>query len=174
MRVAADVLGGTNGKMQRMPIKNSPRDQILFWSLLAAQTAGSQVIIWIGIPIYRRLKLPIEQGATTMEFAKLAAAVALMLVSHWLSLPVRRRMQFRRNVLFGHVLVWIGELSIFFVATVVALILFERFGKFLLWKLFVLSGITFAVSSYKYLVMSVGEEMIEAEPQTAAAADAQA
>ena len=33
---------------------NSSRDKILFWCLIFAEAAGSQAILWNGIPIYRR------------------------------------------------------------------------------------------------------------------------
>jgi len=45
--------------------------------------------------------------------------------------------------------------------------LFDRFGELELgpWKLLILAVMLFAVSSYKYLLMSLGEAMNEAEPE---------
>jgi hypothetical protein len=90
-----------------------------------------------------------------------------MQVAHWLALPLKRRLRFRRNVLLGHVLVMIGEFSLFFSAALVTFALFDRFGELKLGplKLLILAVMLFAVSSYKYLLMSVGEAMNEAEPE---------
>ena len=98
---------------QSLPAMNSSRDRILFWCLLAAQAAGSQIIIWTGVPIYQRLHVPGRGGATPKELAIALAAVALMQLSYWLALPLKQRLRFRRNVVLGHVLVCIGELSLF-------------------------------------------------------------
>ena len=72
-----------------------------------------------------------------------------MQVAHWLAFRLRPRLQFRRNVLLGHVLVFIGELSLFFVSALAVVILFDRVAEldFVLWKILLLVAILFAVSS---------------------------
>lgn len=144
---------------------NSARDRILFWCLIAGQAVGSQILIWGGLPVYQRLRSTAE-GATASEFAIAFAAVALMQACHWPALALTRRLEFGRNVVLGHVLVCIGELSLFFVAALTASIAFDHFKelKLTLWKLFMLGAMVFAISAYKYQLMSLGESMIEAEP----------
>jgi len=146
---------------------NRSRDRILFWFLMAAQMAGSQVLIWVGIPVYQRLHSAGGGGVSPQEIAIGLAATVLMQVAHWLSLPLKRRLRFRRNVLLGHVLGMIGEFSLFFSAALATFTLFDRFGELNLGplKLFTLAAMLFAVSSYKYQLMSLGEAMIEAEPE---------
>lgn len=143
-----------------------PGARILFWCCLAAQAAGSQIIIWVGVPVYHRLHSGVNEGASPKEFALALAATVLMQSAHWIALPLRQRLRFRRNVVLGHVLVWIGELSLFFAAALATVILFDRFGELelVLWKPFALAAILFAVTSYKYQMMSLGTAMIEAEP----------
>jgi membrane-associated HD superfamily phosphohydrolase len=41
-------------------------------------------------------------------------AVIVIQVAHWIAFRLRPQLRFRRNVLVGHVLVFIGELSLFF------------------------------------------------------------
>lgn len=146
---------------------NHPSDRALYWSLLAVQAAASQVIIWGGIPTYQRLHSGGNEGASSKEFVIALVAVIVMQAAHWASLPVGQRLQFGRNVLLGHVLVCVGELSLFFVAALSSLILFDRLGdlEFALWKLFVLVALVFAASSYKYQLMSLGALMIEIDPE---------
>ena len=147
---------------------NSARERILFWCLIAGQAAGSQFLIWTAVPAYHGLRTGAIQGASATHFATALAAVAVMQACHWPALRIGRRLRFRRNVLLGHVLVWIGELSLFFCAALATLILFDRFGEvpWAWWKAVALAAILFAITSYKYQLMSLGEKMIEAEPDT--------
>ena len=147
---------------------NASRDRILFWCLIAAEAAGSQTLIWVGLPIYHRLRSSAGQGATLKEGALALAAVALMQVAHWVAHRLKRGQRFRRNVLLGQLLVCIGELSLLFTAGLATLIVFDRFAElqFALWKPFVLLAILFAATSYKHRLMSLGEKLIEGEPDT--------
>lgn len=143
----------------------APSNSVLFWCLLAAQFAGTQMILWGGLPIYHRLLTPGGQGANATEVAIGFAAVIVMQVAHWPAVRLRQTLQFRRNVILGHVLNWLGELSIFFTAALCTIIVFNGFsqGPLGLWKLFGLAAVTFAVSAYKYQIMSVGGAMIEGD-----------
>ena len=145
---------------------NHSNAKILFWCCLAAQAAGSQIIIWVGVPIYHRLHSGVNEGASPKEFVLALAAVAVMQVAHWIALPLRQRLRFRRNVVLGHVLVWIGELSLFFIAALATVIVFDRFHEleFAWWKALILAAMLFAVTSYKYQLMSLGTAMIETKP----------
>jgi hypothetical protein len=145
---------------------NSYRDRVLFWLLIAVQAAGSQTLVWFGLPIYHRLQSAEHRGASPKEFALAIAAVLAMQLAHWPALALRRRLEFRRNVVLGHVLIWIGELSLFFIGALSTLILFDRFAEleFAFWKPFALAMMLFAITSYKYQLMSLGEVLIKAAP----------
>ncbi len=140
-----------------------PGDNTLFWWLLGVQFAGMQMILWGGLPIYRRLLMPNGQGATVTEIAIAVAAVAVMQAAHWPAERLRRTLRFQRNAILGHILNWLGELSIFFTAALSAIIVFNHVGEgpSALWRLVGLAAVTFAVSAYKYQIMSVGGALIE-------------
>jgi len=140
-------------------------NSVVFWCLLAVQFAGTQMILWGGLPIYQRLLTPDRQGATATELAIGFVAVIVMQVAHWPAVRLRQTLQFRRNVILGHILNWLGELSIFFTAALCTLIVFNGSGggPLSLWKVFGLAAVTFAVSAYKYQIMSVGGAMIEGD-----------
>ena len=143
----------------------APRDRILFWCLIAGQAAGSQFLIWTAAPVYHGIRTGAIPGASATQFALALAAVALMQACHWPALRIGRRLDFRRNIVLGHVLVWIGELSLFFSAALATLIVFDRFGEveWLWWKALALAAVLFAITSYKYQLMSLGETLIKAE-----------
>ena len=142
---------------------NASFDKILFWCLIVTEAAGSQTVMWNGIPIYRRLLSPGTQGAEPIDFVLTAVVIIVMQVAHWLAFRLRPRLQFRRNVLLGYLLVFIGELSLFFVSALAVVILFDRGAEldFVLWKIMLLLAILFAVSSYKYQLSKLGESIID-------------
>ena len=149
---------------------NGARDRFLFWCLVAGQAAGSQFLIWTSVPVYHGMRTGSIQAASPMDFAAALAAAALMQACHWPALRMRRRLEFPRNVVLGHTLVWIGELSLFFSAAFATLIVFDRFGEveWVWWKVVALAAILFAITSYKYQLLSLGEKMIEGEPDESA------
>jgi hypothetical protein len=58
-------------------------------------------------------------------------------IAHWLAFRLRPQLRFRRNVLVGHVLVFIGELSLFYINALAVVILFDRGAEldFVVWKI---------------------------------------
>ena len=149
---------------------NASRNKILFWCLLAVEAAGSQVILWNGIPIYRRLLSTGTEGAGSTNFLLAAIVVIVMQVAHWVAFRLRPQLQFRRNVFLGYVLVFIGELSMFFVDALAVVILIDRGAEldFVLWKVLILVALLFAIFTYKYQLSKLGDSIIEGQPDAAA------
>ena len=94
-----------------------------------------------------------------------------MQVAHWIAFRLRPRLRFRRNVALGHLLVFIGELSLFFINALAVVILFDRGAEleFVLWKLLLLVAILFAICTYKHQLSKLGESIIEGQPDPARA-----
>ena len=149
---------------------NSSRDKIVFWCLVAAEAAGSQAILWNGIPIYRRLLSAGTEAADSKDFVLTTIVVIVMQVAHWGAFRLRPQLRFRRNVFLGYVLMFIGELSLFFVSALAVVILFDRGAEldFVLWKILILVGVLFAICSYKYQLSELGESLVEAQPDAPA------
>src|SRR6187549_794622 len=137
---------------------NSSRNNILFWCLIVTEAAGSQAILWNGLPIYRRLLSPGTEGAGSKDFVLTTIVVIVMQVAHWLAFRLRPRLRFRRNVFLGHVLVFVGELSMFFVSALAVVLLFDRDMEldFGLWKILLLVAVLFAIFAYKYQLSKLG------------------
>ena len=146
------------------------RDRIVFWCLIAAEAAGSQAILWNGLPIYRRLLSSGADGASSKDFVLATIVVIVMQAAHWAAFRLRPQLRFRRNVLLGHVLVFIGELSLFFVNSLAVVILLDRGAEldFVLWKVLILVAILFAICTYKDQLSRLGDSIIEGQPDAAA------
>ena len=140
---------------------NQSRDKMLFWCLLAAQAAGSQVIIWTGLPIYRRLLSHNTEGGGAREFGIGIVAVVVMQTAYWINRRLQARLEFRRNTIAGHLLEWLGEISYFFPHALAAVVIFDRLGEleFVPGKLLILAAILFAVFCYKRQLESLGEQL---------------
>ena len=145
-------------------------DFILFWALVAGQAIGSQFLIWTAVPVYNGLRTGAIEGASATHFALALGAAAFMQACHWPAFYLRRRLRFGSHVVLGHVLIWVGELSLFFIAALATLIVFDRFGEaeFHWWKACALAAVLFAITTYKSQLMSLGEAMLKAEPQASA------
>ena len=104
-----------------------------------------------------------------MDFIVATGAVIVMQVAHWLAFRLRPRLRFRRNVVLGHVLVFVGELSLFFINALAVVILFDRSAEleFVLWKVVLLVAILFAICTYKYQLSGLGESILEGDPDEA-------
>jgi hypothetical protein len=144
--------------------------RILFWCLIAVQFAGSQAILWNGIPIHRRLLSSGTEGAGSMNFVFAAIVVIDMQVAHWVAFRLRPQLRFRLNVFLGNVLLFIGETSMFFISALAVVVLFDRGADldFVLWKVLILVAILFAVFSYKNQLSKLGDSIIEGQPKAAA------
>ena len=68
----------------------------------------------------------------------------------------------------GHALLFIGELSLFFINALAVVILFDRSAEleFVLWKVLLLVAILFAICTYKYQLSELGGRIIEGEVDT--------
>ena len=149
---------------------NSSRNKILFWCLIAVEAAGAKAILWNGMPIYRRLLSPGTEGAGSKDFVLIAIVIIVMQVAHWAAFRLQPQLQFRRNVFLGYVLVFIGELSMFFISSLAVLILFDRGAEldFVLWKVLLLVALLFAIFAYKNQLSKLGDSIIEGQPDAAA------
>jgi hypothetical protein len=145
---------------------NQRRDRVLFWYLIAIQAVCAQIILWTGLPVYRRLLHGESGSATTGQFALAITTVVLMQAGHWVSLQMKPRLQFPRRVVLGHVLIFVGELSLFFVSALAVVAVFDRgFTDFAVWKLCILAAMLFSMCSYKYQVTELGKQLIESESE---------
>ena len=147
------------------------RDHLVFWCLLAVQVVGSYVLIWTWGPTYHRLISTGTMTTSPKQFGVSLVAIGVMQAAYWPAHALKQRLQFRSNVLLGHIMICIGEFSLFFAAAVTTVVLFDHFRESprIPWKLAVLALTLFAVSCFKYQLMSVGEKLIDLAKRQVAA-----
>jgi hypothetical protein len=121
------------------------------------------------LPIYRKLLDKKRDAATPAEIGFAVLAVVLMQAAYWLAHRLGPRLQFRRHVVFGHVLLCVGELSFLFPATLAAVAVFDETIEWQLewWRLLILAATLFAMFCYKYQLATLGESLMKAEADAA-------
>ncbi|HEY2252174.1 MAG TPA: hypothetical protein VGH74_13970, partial [Planctomycetaceae bacterium] len=89
--------------------------------------------------------------------------------AYWLARRLETRLQLRRHVLFGHLLLCVGELSFLFPTTVAVVALFDDSIDWKLdwWRLLILAAALFAMFCYKLQLQALGETLMKAEPGAA-------
>ena len=109
------------------------------------------------------------EGAGSKDFVLATIVVIVMQVAHWVAFRLRPQLRFQRNVFLGYVLVFIGELSMFFINALAVVILIDRAAEldFALWKVLILVALLFAIFSYKYQLSKLGDSIIEGQPDAA-------
>jgi hypothetical protein len=94
---------------------------------------------------------------------------AHMQSAYWYARRLQPQIQFRHRVVLGHVLLCVSEVSFFFVSALATVAMFDHWkrGQFVLWKLVLLASAIFAFFCYKRQLASVGDALLEAQPEHA-------
>lgn len=90
------------------------RDICLYWLLLSAQSAGAVVILWNAVAIYRRfLRGSTEPEPNVLAWAILAAL--LIQVAYWSAMRIFPSLRVGKQVVVGHVVLFLARLNFVFV-----------------------------------------------------------
>jgi hypothetical protein len=148
---------------------NGSSTKTLFWCAIIAQVAGAQVFFWDALPDYRELTAGEVVAGTPGDFAVAVFGLVIMQSAYWYGRRLQPEVRFRRRVVLGHVLLCISEVSFFFVSALATVAMFDhwRRSQFVLWKLMLLVSAIFAFFCYKRQLASVGDALLEAQPEHA-------
>jgi hypothetical protein len=146
---------------------NGSSTKALFWSAIIAQVAGAQVFFWDALPDYRELTAGEVVAGTPRDFAVAVFGLVIMQSAYWYGRRLQPEVRFRRRVVLGHVLLCISEVSFFFVSALATVAMFDhwRRSQFVLWKLMLLAAAIFAFFCYKRQLASVGDALLETNPE---------
>ena len=138
-------------------------NKLLFWCAIVAQVVGAQIIIWDGRPLYQRLVTGASNLGSARDYALGFTAILIMQAGYWVAYHLQPHLRFRRNVLVGHFLCCIGEVSFLFIAALGTVVLLDRWHQlqFVLWKAAMLVGMIFAFYCYERQLVGLGERMLD-------------
>jgi len=148
---------------------NGPASKRLFWWAIIAQVVGAQVFFWDALPDYRELTAGEVVVGTPEDFALAMFGLVIMQSTYWYARRLQPQIRFRHRVVLGHVLLCVSEVSFFFVSALATVAMFDhwRRSQFVFWKLMLLASALFAFFCYKRQLASVGDALLEAQPEDA-------
>ena len=84
----------------------------IYFFLLSVQTLGIALIVWEGVPVYRRVVAgSVGPHATADEMIGAATAVVLIQGAYWLRSTIVPSLKLRPNIFLSHVALFIGRVS---------------------------------------------------------------
>ena len=106
-------------------IGNAKATRYLFF--FGLEVAGMGLILWAGLPIYRRL-FDLERIATAEDQGIMLIAVFAIQVSYWHTLRHAPPFEFSRRPFVAHVLLFLSRLSFVFASSLFALVAYRYSG----------------------------------------------
>jgi hypothetical protein len=148
---------------------NGSATKRLFWCAIIAQVAGAQVFFWDALPDYQELTAGEVVVGTPKDFVVAMVGLVVMQSAYWYARRLQPEVRFRHRVVLGHVLLCVSEVSFFFVSALATVAMFDhwRRSQFVFWKLMLLTSAIFAFFCYKRQFASVGDALLEAQPERA-------
>jgi hypothetical protein len=97
--------------------------------LLVLELCGAAVVLWHGVPIYRELLAGNFNQAEPLVRLWVAVATALIQAGYWLRYLHQASPSLPRQVLAGHVLMFLARLNLIFTGGVFSAVFFVRFDQ---------------------------------------------
>jgi hypothetical protein len=123
----------------------------LNWLLFATESLGALIILWLGVPIYRRLLMGVtDEQAGAKVFFWASIGVTVIQASYWIRLRCFPPPRFSRQLILGHAIQFLGRLSFVFIGGMFGVVFFTRFQQleFSVWKVSVLLAVLFSMFCY--------------------------
>jgi len=101
-----------------------------YWLLLTLESAGELIILWHGIPPYRRLLFgqAFDTGRLpTNLIVWFIIGATLIQIGYWANRSLELEIGSRRHVVLGHFVLFFGRLNFIFLSGVFATAFFVRF-----------------------------------------------
>ena len=138
----------------------------LSWLLFTAESVGALLILWNGVPIYRRFLMGhTAQQADPSVFVLGAVAVILIQSAYWVRLRCFPPLRFKRQLVLGHAIQFLGRLSFVFIGGMFGVVFFTRFEEleFSVWKVLFLLAVLFSMFCYTLDLDRLGKAFWEAQ-----------
>jgi len=97
--------------------------------LLVMELCGATIILWHGVPIYRELLAGNFNGAQPLVKLWATGATASIQIGYWLRYLHHASLSPPRQVLIGHVLMFMARLNLIFTGGVFSAVFFVRFDQ---------------------------------------------
>ena len=98
-----------------------------YWSLFAVESAGMAAILYLALPVYRKLlSEPVEKHPGRPVLIPVLCIVVIMQVCYWLKWRKRPTLGKIDHPLLGHLFLFSSRMSFIFAGSLLSLSLFRR------------------------------------------------
>ncbi len=142
----------------------------LSWVFFTAESTGALMILWNGVPIHQRLLMGHSaQEADPRVFILGAVAVILIQSAYWIRLRCCPPLRFKRRLVLGHAIQFLGRLSFVFIGGMFSVVFFTRFEdlEFSIWKILFLLVVLFSLFCYTLDLDRLAKAFSEPAPEPA-------
>ncbi len=125
------------------------RPMLLYAALMIAQSVGAAMIIFNGVPIYRRLIAGVGSTPAADPAALWMAGCAIVLIqsSHWVRKALSPTPALRRSAFGGHIMLFLSRISFIFATSLFSTVFFVRLEELDLsvWRMATLVGVLYSM-----------------------------
>ncbi len=132
---------------------------------------GALIILWNGVPIHQRLLMgSTAEQASPRVFVLGAVAIILIQSAYWIRLRCLPPFRFKRKLVLGHAIQFLGRLSFVFIAGMFSVVFYTRFEEleFSPWKALFLMAVLFSLFCYTLDLDRIGKAFSEPVAEEAA------
>jgi hypothetical protein len=135
-----------------------------YWLLLASQSAGAGIVLWQGVPIYRRLLLGTPDTGPRLSVMLWALlAMALIQPAYWVARRHSPAVGHVPRPVLGHVVQFLGRLTIIYLGGMFGAVFYVRYQELQLavWRELMLVAVLFSVFCYTKELERLGLALME-------------
>jgi hypothetical protein len=138
------------------------RPTFMFWVLFSIQIATAAVVLWNGVPFYRKLLLS-QQGSDPGLYTTAVICTVIGLLAYWGIVPLRDNVKLRANQIAGHLIQFVGRLVFTFAGGMFSVVFYVKFNDLdiQVWKLILLMGILFSLFCFTTQIEWLGRKLTE-------------
>jgi hypothetical protein len=134
-------------------------------ALFALEVAGAIIILWHGVPIYRRLlEGAFVQGTDLAVIAWAIVGSLLIQIPYWIStLKVFRLLAVPRHIFAGHALMFLARLNFVFVGGLFSAVVIVRAAdlEFVAWRAALLGAVLFSMFCFSIELERLGNRLLD-------------
>ncbi len=112
------------------PSKSLRSRQSIYWLLLAIQSVGALIVLAKGVPFYRQLESDFANHQPHSGIIWWGVASCMLIQGgYWLRVWLNSPFPSLKNIVLGHVIAFIAQLSFILASSVFAVVFFVHFDK---------------------------------------------
>lgn len=131
-----------------------------FWIWLLLQSVADTIVLWDGIPFYRRLLSAGQQFDPSLYRIAGLCSIAGQ-VGYWSAMSLRGRVTLPRSVVAGHVVQFLARLNFIYASAMFSVVFFVKFDELdiRLWKVVLLVAVLFSMFCYSSQLEWIGKAL---------------